>query len=162
MKRMKRTIFLSAAVAAALSTGSALPCRAGAIWWAVPAMSGVQRLPDSIPADGNLSGDGSETNYSGNGASFSYCLSSDAAPEGSEGCIVGRPVFNPRRPLYLDYHAAGRGQGSVLGYEDRLLAATDFFGEPRVKFVSRRGVADIDIGATESKYTPATTLFILR
>ena len=50
----------------------------------------------------------------------------------------------------------------MLGYEDRLLAATDFFGEPRVKFVSRRGVADIDIGATESKYTPATTLFILR
>ena len=99
MKRMKRTIFLSAAVATALSMGAALPCRAGATWWAVPAMSNVQRLPDALPADGNLSGDGSETNYSGNGASFSYCLSSDAAPEGSEGCIVGRPVFNPRRPL---------------------------------------------------------------
>ena len=25
---------------------------AGATWWAVPAMSGVQRLPDAIPADG--------------------------------------------------------------------------------------------------------------
>ena len=159
---MRKTIERSLLFAFAGAMAVSAPASTGATWWAVPAMSGVQRLPDSIPADGNLSGDGSETNYSGNGASFSYCLSSDAAPEGSEGCIVGRPVFNPRRPLYLDYHAAGRGQGSVLGYEDRLLAATDFFGEPRVKFVSRRGVADIDIGATESKYTPATTLFILR
>ena len=56
MKRMKRTTFLSAAVAAALSTGAALPCRAGATWWSVPAMSGVQRLPDSIPADGEEGG----------------------------------------------------------------------------------------------------------
>ena len=159
---MSKTIVRSLLSALAGVLAASASAEGGATWWAVPAMSGVQRLPDAIPADGNLSGDGSETNYSGNGASFSYCLSSDAAPEGSEGCIVGRPVFNPRRPLYLDYHAAGRGQGSVLGYEDRLLAATDFFGEPRVKFVSRRGVADIDIGATESKYTPATTLFILR
>ncbi len=29
---------------------------AGATWWAVPAMSGVQRLPDSIPADGEEGG----------------------------------------------------------------------------------------------------------
>ena len=105
---------------------------------------------------------GTEVNYYGNGASFSYCLSSDAAPEGSEGCIVGRPVFNPRRPLYLDYHAAGRGQGSVLGYEDRLLHATDFFGRPRVKRVSPRGVAAIDIGATESKFILDATVLILR
>ena len=56
MKRMKRTIFLSAAVAAALSMGAALPCRAGVTWWAVPAMSGVQRLPDAIPADGERGG----------------------------------------------------------------------------------------------------------
>ena len=54
MKRMKRTIFLSAAVAAALS--AAIPCRAGATWWSVPAMSGVQRLPDAIPADGEQGG----------------------------------------------------------------------------------------------------------
>ena len=152
MKRMKRTIFLSAAVAAALSMGAALPCRAGATWWAVPAMSGVQRLPDSIPADGNLSGDGSETNYSGNGASFSYCLSSDAAPEGSEGCIAARPVFDARKPLILAKRTPGIGQGSVVGFEDRLLEATDFFGRPRVKHVSRQGVADIDIGAAESEY----------
>ena len=56
MMLMKRTIFLSAAVAAALSMGAALPCRAGATWWAVPAMSGVQRLPDAIPADGERGG----------------------------------------------------------------------------------------------------------
>lgn len=116
--------------------------------------------------DGNLNGDGSETNYWGNGASFSYCLSSDAAPEGSEGCIVGRPVFDPRKPLYLAYSkngtSPGRNQGSVAGYEDRLLSATDFFGQPRVKFVSKKGVADIDIGATESKYHPPMTLLIFR
>ena len=112
--------------------------------------------------DGNLNVVGAETNYFGNAASFSYCLSSDAAPEGSVGCIVGRPVFDPRKPLYLAYKAPGRGQGSVAGYADRLLTATDFFGEPRVKFVSPRGVADIDIGATESKYHPPMTLLILR
>ena len=112
--------------------------------------------------DGNRSGDGTETNYWGNGASFSYCLSSDAAPAGSEGCIVGRPVFDKRKPLYLAYKALGRGQGSVAGYADRLLNATDLFGQPRVKFVSRQGVADIDIGATESKYHPPMTLLILR
>ncbi len=116
--------------------------------------------------DGNLNGDGSETNYWGNGASFSYCLSSDAPPAGSEGCIVGRPVFDPRKPLHLAYSkngtSPGKNQGSVVGYEDRLLNATDFFGQPRVKFVSRQGVADIDIGATESKYHPPMTLLIFR
>ena len=56
MMRMKRTILLSAAVAAALSMGAALPCRAEATWWSVPAMSGVQRLPDAIPADGERGG----------------------------------------------------------------------------------------------------------
>ena len=104
--------------------------------------------------DGNLSGDGTETNYFGNGASFSYCLSSGAAPEGSVGCIVARPVFDARKPLYLEKRTPGRSQGSVVGYEDRLLAATDFFGQPRVKNVSRKGVADIDIGATESVFVP--------
>ena len=112
--------------------------------------------------DGNRSGDGTETNYWGNGASFSYCLSSDAAPAGSEGCIVGRPVFDKRKPLYLAYKAPGRGQGSAVGYADRLLNATDLFGRPRVKFVSRQGVADIDIGATESAYYPPTTILIIR
>ena len=116
--------------------------------------------------DGNLNADGTETNYFGNGASFSYCLSSDAAPAGSEGCIVGRPVFDPRKPLYLAYSkngsSPGKNQGSVVGYEARLLHATDFFGQPRVKFVSRQGVADIDIGATESKYHPPMTLLIFR
>ena len=116
--------------------------------------------------DGNLNGDGTEANYYGNGASFSYCLSSDAAPAGSEGCIVGRPVFDPRKPLYLAYNkngtSPGKNQGSVVGYEDRLLNATDFFGQPRVKFVSKKGVADIDIGATESKYHPPMTILILR
>ena len=112
--------------------------------------------------DGNLNGDGTETNYYGEGASFSYCLSSDAAPAGSEGCIVGRPVFDRRKPLYLAYKTPGKGQGCVDGDEERLLTATDFFGQPRVKFVSRRGVADIDIGATESKYYPPMTLLIFR
>jgi len=112
--------------------------------------------------DGNLSGDGSETNYCGNGASFSYCMSSDAPPEGSEGCIVARPVFDKRTPLYLARYKPGRGQGSVVGYEDRLLNATDYFGQPRVKFVSRAGLADIDIGATESPYFPPVTLLIVR
>ena len=112
--------------------------------------------------DGNLSGDGSETNYWGNGASFSYCLSSDAAPEGSEGCIVARPVFDKRNPLHLAYRTPGRSRGSAVGYEDRLLEATDFFGQPRVKHVSRKGEADIDIGAAEAKFILDATLFIIR
>ena len=112
--------------------------------------------------DGNLNGDGSETNYWGSGASFSYCLSSDAAPEGSEGCIAARPVFDNRNPLRLAYRTPGRSKGSAVGYEDRLLEATDFFGRPRVKFVSKKGVADIDIGAAESKFISDATLLIFR
>ena len=120
---------------------------------------GVQAASASVVVrnciiDGNLNGDGSETNYWGNGASFSYCMSSDAAPEGSEGCIVARPVFAANTPLCLANHKPGKGQGSVVGFEGVLLESTDFFGQPRVKFVSRKGVADIDIGATESKYFP--------
>ena len=112
--------------------------------------------------DGNLNVVGAETNYFGNAASFSYCLSSDAAPEGSVGCIVARPVFDARKPLYLEKRTPGRSQGSVVGYEDRLLAATDFFGQPRVKNVSRKGVADIDIGATESVFIPNRLIISLR
>ena len=112
--------------------------------------------------DGNLNGDGSETNYWGSGASFSYCLSSDAAPEGSEGCIAARPVFDNRNPLRLAYRTPGRSKGSAVGYEDRLLEATDFCGRPRVKFVSKKGVADIDIGAAESKFISDATLLIFR
>ncbi len=112
--------------------------------------------------DGNLNGDGAETNYWGNGASFSYCLSSDAAPAGSAGCIAARPVFDKRNPLQLAYRTPGRSQGSAVGYGDRLLEATDFFGRPRVKFVSKKGVADIDIGAAESKFILDATLFIIR
>ena len=112
--------------------------------------------------DGNLNVDGIETDYFGNGASFSYCLSSDAAPEGSVGCIVARPVFDKRNPLHLAYRKPGRSQGSAVGYEDRLLNATDFFGQPRVKFVSPKGVADIDIGAAESKFISDATLLIFR
>ena len=78
------------------------------------------------------------------------------------GCIVARPVFDKRNPLHLAYRTPGRSQGSAVGYEDRLLGATDFFGQPRVKFVSKKGVADIDIGATESEYHPPMTLLILR
>ena len=118
---------------------------------------GVQAKDDGVVVrnciiDGNLDGDGTEANYFGNGASFSYCLSSDAAPEGSEGCIVARPVFDARKPPILAKRTPGIGQGSVVGFEDRLLEATDFFGRPRVKHVSRQGVADIDIGAAESEY----------
>ena len=104
--------------------------------------------------DGNFSGDGSEVNYFGNGSSFSYCLSSDAAPEGSEGCLVARPVFDAKKPLYLAKRTPGKSQGCAAGYEDLLLNGTDFFGQPRVKHISRTGVADIDIGATESQHFP--------
>ena len=112
--------------------------------------------------DGNLSGDGTEANYyPANGASFSYCLSSSEAPAGSKGCIVGRPVFDATSPLYLAKDSPGRSKGSVVGYEDRLSDATDFFGLPRVKNV-KKGVADIDIGATESKYSRPGLLLLLR
>ena len=35
-----------------MALGAALVCPADVTWWSVPAMSGVQRLPDAIPADG--------------------------------------------------------------------------------------------------------------
>ena len=34
----------------------AVPSLADVTWWSVPAMSGVQRLPDAIPADGEQRG----------------------------------------------------------------------------------------------------------
>ncbi len=112
--------------------------------------------------DRNLNGDGVETNYFGNGASFSYCLSSSAAPEGSVSCIEARPVFDARHPLHLAKRTPGRSQGSVVGYEARLMNATDFFGNPRVKNVSSKGVVDIDIGAAESKFSPNGFRVVLR
>ncbi|MBO4708953.1 MAG: hypothetical protein J5727_04155 [Kiritimatiellae bacterium] len=35
---------------------SAVSALADVTWWSVPAMSGVQRLPDAIPADGERGG----------------------------------------------------------------------------------------------------------
>ena len=126
----------------------------------VHVMSDSARVRNCIIA-GNTSGDGTEANYRGNGASFSYCLSPDAAPDGSEGCIVGEPVFDARNPLYLANHTPGKDQGSAVGYEDRLMEATDFFGLPRVKNI-RKGVANIDIGATESEYFPKGLMLQIR
>jgi len=48
---MKRMILGVAAVAAV-----GLSARADVTWWAVPAMSEVQRLPDAVPTDGALTG----------------------------------------------------------------------------------------------------------
>jgi len=39
-----------------LAAQVALACPADMTWWAVPAMSGVQRLPDAIPSDGEKGG----------------------------------------------------------------------------------------------------------
>lgn len=74
---------------------------------------------------------------------------------------TGDPLF--KSPESGDFHlrrgSPARSAGdadkaaSVLGYS--LVGTLDFYGQPRVKFVSRKGVADIDIGATESKYSPS-------
>lgn len=85
-------------------------------------------------------------------------------------CPTANYGTNPQTgdPLFLspgagDFHlkhgSPARSAGdadkaaSVLGYS--LVRTLDFYGQPRVKFVSRKGVADIDIGATESKYSPS-------
>lgn len=124
----------------------------------VHVMSSGARVHNCI-ISGNLSGDGTESNYLGNGSSFSYCLSSSAAPSGSVECIVGTPVFKGSRPLCLDRSSPGRSQGSVVGYEE-LLTAKDFFGNRRVKRVTSKGVADIDIGAVESGYVGGMMIFV--
>lgn len=50
-------------------------------------------------------------------------------------------------------HAGDKDKAdSVLGYD--LEGTLDFYGQPRVKYVSSKGVADIDIGAAESRYAP--------
>lgn len=121
-------------------------------------MSSGARVHNCI-ISGNLSGDGTDSNYLGNGSSFSYCLSSSAAPSGGVECIVGTPVFRGSRPLCLDRSSPGRSQGSVVGYED-LLTAKDFFGNRRVKRVTSKGVADIDIGAVESGYVGGMMIFV--
>ena len=74
---------------------------------------------------------------------------------------TGDPVFVSEASgnFRLKRGSPGRSAGdadkaaSVLGYS--LVGTLDFYGQPRVKFVSRKGVADIDIGATESKYSPS-------
>ena len=75
---------------------------------------------------------------------------------------TGDPLF--KSPESGDFHlrrgSPARSAGdadkaaSALGC-DSLVGTLDFYGQPRVKFVSRKGVADIDIGATESKYSPS-------
>lgn len=109
--------------------------------------------------DGNLSGDGTESNYLDNGASFAYCLSSSAAPAGSTGCVVGRPVFEAKKPYTLAKNSPGVNAASVTGYEEQLLTATDFYGNPRVKRV-KQDVAEIDIGAVESKAPTGLVLLL--
>ena len=73
---------------------------------------------------------------------------------------TGDPLF--KSPESGDFHlrrgSPARSAGdadkaaSVLGYS--LVGTLDFYGQPRVKFVSRKGIPDIDIGAAESKYSP--------
>lgn len=109
--------------------------------------------------DGNLSGDGTESNYLGNGAAFAYCLSSSAAPAGSTGCVVGRPVFEAKKPYTLAKNSPGVNAASVTGYEEQLLTATDFYGNPRVKRM-KQDVAEIDIGAVESKAPTGLVLLL--
>ena len=62
---MKKVVLLCSAVvcqfAIAASSyenyiGSVAPAQADVTWWAVPAMSGIQRLPDAIPEDGEKGG----------------------------------------------------------------------------------------------------------
>ena len=43
-------------VAVLAVVGAASPCAADVVWWSVPAMSGAQRLPDAVPADGERGG----------------------------------------------------------------------------------------------------------
>lgn len=112
--------------------------------------------------DGNLNGDETENDYLGKASSFTYCLSSSAAPEGSTGCVVGSPIFHSTKPYYLVHRSPGQSQGSVVGYEDRLMEATDFYGQKRVKNIDRHNVADIDIGATESNFLRKGLTVILR
>ena len=129
--------------------------------------SGVHVMNDNAVVrnciiDGNLNSDGTESNYRGNGASFSYCLSSEAAPAGGTECVVGRPVFEAKRPYCLVRGTPGWSQGSVSGYEDRLMSAKDFFGNRRVKHISRTGVPEIDIGAVESRYIASGIYLMFR
>ena len=46
MKQMMDALVLGTAIALAGAAG------AGVEWWAVPAMSGVARMPDAVPTDG--------------------------------------------------------------------------------------------------------------
>ena len=74
---------------------------------------------------------------------------------------TGDPLF--KSPESGDFHlrrgSPARSAGdadkaaSALGC-DSLVGTLDFYGQPRVKFVSRKGIPDIDIGAAESKYSP--------
>ena len=74
---------------------------------------------------------------------------------------TGSPLF--KSPDAGDFRLKSRSPGSSVGDADKaasvlgysLVGTLDFYGQPRVKFVSRKGVADIDIGATESKYSPS-------
>ena len=73
---------------------------------------------------------------------------------------TGDPLFKSPESgnFHLKHRSPARSAGdadkaaSVLGYS--LVGTLDFYWQPRVKFVSRKGIPDIDIGATESKYSP--------
>ena len=53
---MSKTIVRSLLFAFAGVLAASAPASDDAAWWAVPSMSGVQRLPDAIPADGERGG----------------------------------------------------------------------------------------------------------
>ncbi len=111
-------------------------------------------------------------NDSSDGADLYFGFSDEASRNASHfNCLCPTANYgtNPQTgdPLFLspgagDFHlkhgSPARSAGdadkaaSVLGYS--LVGTLDFYGQPRVKFVSRKGIPDIDIGAAESKYSP--------
>lgn len=99
--------------------------------------------------EGNVLSDGTSRDYQGTATAFSNCLSPEAAPEGSAGCVIGRPVYR-EGTFVLTADSPGRNKGSVAGYEDILFDGTDFYGKRRVKSPRRSAKAKIDIGCAES------------
>ncbi len=102
----------------------------------------------------------------GRNATFFNCLCPTLAY--GTNTQTGDPVFVSAASgnFRLKRGSPGRSAGdadkaaSVLGYS--LVGTLDFYGQPRVKFVSRKGVADIDIGAAESRHSPGGFRISLR
>ena len=120
---------------------AALPCRAGATWWAVPAMSGVQRLPDAIPADGKEGGTVRIVAARGEYEPGSFVVRADE----DLGKVEGMPSLEGKKMfLYLAPRKAGEKKKSQQARDREAAVEAEKKGERKEVEERNAPISEID------------------